>query len=66
MQTSSDHLHNEVVQSVSMTHLTHNISAVLDDLPAHFVDDAVSLQMVNVDKISAWQNLFKQCQKTER
>jgi negative regulator of sigma E activity len=62
MQTSSDHLHNDVVQSISMSNLSHNIASALDDLPAHFVDDAVSLQMTkidNVEKLSAWQNLFK-------
>ncbi|WP_198264678.1 RseA family anti-sigma factor [sulfur-oxidizing endosymbiont of Gigantopelta aegis] len=62
MQSGSDHLHNEVVQSFSMTDLTGNISATLDGLPAHFVDAAVTLQSTettDVEKLTAWQNLFK-------
>lgn len=58
----NDHIHSQVQQSIISDKLRHNVSQALDDLPAHFSEDAVSLQMAkteNVTHLNWLQNFFK-------
>lgn len=60
LQLVNEHLHDQVQTSVSNTELRDNISLALDDLPCHFVDEAVSLQIAKTEDISqtSWFNRF--------
>lgn len=55
-----DHLHDQVQLNSSETGLRHNVSLALDDLPGHFVEDAVVLQSVQTEDVSQthWFNRF--------
>lgn len=57
-QLINEYLQDQVQTSVLNTELRNNISLALDDLPGHFVDNAVSLQSIKTQDISH-TNWFK-------
>ncbi|MCU7799710.1 MAG: hypothetical protein KZQ70_06090 [gamma proteobacterium symbiont of Lucinoma myriamae] len=58
LKLANEHLHEQVQTSVLNSALRDNISLALDDLPAHFVDEAVSLQSAKTEDITqaGWFN----------
>jgi negative regulator of sigma E activity len=55
-QLINDYLQEQVQENIPLDVLRKNISLALDDLPAHFSDDAVSLQSIKTEDVS--QNSF--------
>ncbi|MCN4144726.1 MAG: hypothetical protein LC437_06635 [Thiohalomonas sp.] len=60
LQLVNEHLHDQVQTSVLNTERRDNISLALDDLPCHFVDEGVSLQIAKTEDITqiSWFNRF--------
>ena len=61
-QLINDHLHEQTQYSISCDELRNNIALALDDLPAHFSEESVSLQSGTTENIpqSSWfQTFFK-------
>ncbi|MCU7939278.1 MAG: hypothetical protein KZQ64_01720 [gamma proteobacterium symbiont of Bathyaustriella thionipta] len=52
LQLMNEYLQEQVQTSILETKLRDNISLALDDLPGHFVDDAVSLQSLKTEDVS--------------
>ena len=66
MQLINDHLQEQAQENISLDSLRSNISGALDGLPAHFSEDAVSLNNESVENIpqstffkNLFQNVFK-------
>lgn len=59
-QLLNDHLHEQTQENLLFGDLRKNIALALDDLPAHFSDDAVSLQTGRTEDISrnSWYKSF--------
>lgn len=57
-QLINDHCQDQMQQSISLGELRNNVALALDDLPAHFSDDAVSLQSVSTEVVPR-SNWFK-------
>lgn len=51
-QLLNDSLRGQVHESLLHNNLQNRVSAALDDLPAHYVDDAVNLQPVNTEDVT--------------
>ena len=59
-QLINDHLHEQTQHSLLSADLRNNIALALDDLPAHFLEQAVSLQTGRTEDLSrsSWFQLF--------
>jgi len=61
-QLINDHLQDQIEHEITLSNLRNNISLALEDLPAHFSDDAVSLNALKTEDVShsSWfKDLFK-------